>query len=123
MAAPTTALKFVVQEHHARSHHYDFRLEKDGVFKSWAVPNGMPETNHAKRLAVQVEDHALAFGNFEGTIPQGEYGAGTIRIWDKGTYECSEWSEDRIVFKLFGERLRGAFNMIRFSDPSSPKWL
>lgn len=66
--------RFVIQEHHARTHHFDFRLERDEVFKSWAIPKGIPEAVGIKRLAVQVEDHTLAFGEFEGTIPQGEYG-------------------------------------------------
>ena len=115
--------RFVIQEHHARSHHFDFRLEKDGVFKSWAIPKGLPEDTGVKRLAVQVEDHSLEFGSFEGSIPEGEYGAGTIRIWDRGTYKVTEWSSNRIVFVLSGERVRGNFTMVRFKDPKSQKWL
>src|ERR1700682_6428407 len=93
---------FVIKEHWARSHHFDFRLEKDGVLKSWTVPKGIPEKPGVKRLAVQVEDHDLAFGELEGTLPDGKYGAGKIRIWDNGTYECSEWSATKIAFKLSG---------------------
>src|SRR4249919_2614761 len=96
--------KFVIQEHHARTHHFDFRLEKDGVFKSWAVPKGLPEEVGVKRLAIQVEDHALEFGQFEGNIPPAQYGAGTIRIWDEGSYVEREWSDDRIVCSLHGKR-------------------
>src|SRR5437867_3722513 len=96
--------RFVVQEHQARTHHFDFRLEKDGVFKSWAVPKGLPDAVGVKRLAIQVEDHELEFGAFEGTIPQGEYGAGEIRVWDSGTYELFEWAEDYIRVKLKGAR-------------------
>ena len=116
-------LKFVVQEHHARSHHFDFRLEKDGVFKSWAVPKGLPEQPGVKRLAVQVEDHSVAFGDFEGQIPPGQYGAGEIRVCDKGTYEPDEWTEDKIVFALHGERTAGNFKLIRFAHGKPNEWL
>lgn len=115
--------KFVIQEHHARTHHFDFRLEKDGVFKSWAVPKGIPVTPGIKRLAVQVEDHALEFGDFEGKIPEGEYGAGEIRVWDKGVYRLEEWSQDRIVFTLRGARINDTFTMVRFGAPDTRKWL
>lgn len=115
--------RFVVQEHHARSHHFDFRLERDGKFKSWAVPKGLPEELGVKRLAVQVEDHELSFGDFEGTIPEGNYGAGQIRIWDQGEFELKEWSDDRIAFALFGGRLKASYRMVRFSHPESKKWV
>jgi bifunctional non-homologous end joining protein LigD len=115
--------RFVVQEHHARSHHFDFRLERGGKFKSWAVPKGLPEEPEVKRFAVQVEDHELSFGDFEGTIPEGNYGAGQLRIWDQGEFDLKEWSDDRIVFALFGKRLKGSFRMVRFSQPESEKWL
>lgn len=78
--------RFVIQEHCARTHHFDFRLEKDGVFKSWDVPKGLPEHTGIKRLAVQVDDHDLSFGEFEGQISPGDYGAGKISIWDSGDY-------------------------------------
>src|SRR5690242_11340601 len=106
--------RFVVQEHYARSHHFDFRLEKDGVFKSWAVPKGLPERAGLKRLAVQVEDHALDFGQFEGAIPAGEYGAGRVTIWDHGTYELEGWTADYIAFTLSGSRVAGRFALVRF---------
>jgi len=90
------ALRFVVQEHHARTHHFDFRLEKDGVFKSWAIPKGMPLAKGIRRLAIEVEDHDLSYGDFEGTITEGQYGAGTVTIWDRGTVPPSvSWTLGR----------------------------
>jgi DNA ligase D-like protein (predicted 3'-phosphoesterase) len=115
--------RFVVQKHQARTLHYDFRLERDGVLKSWAVPKGLPEETGVRRLAIQVEDHALAYGDFEGTIPAGQYGAGTVEIWDRGTYELHEWGEDRIVFTLHGERYRGPYQLIRFRSKGEREWL
>jgi bifunctional non-homologous end joining protein LigD len=113
----------VIQGHHARSHHFDFRFEKEGAFKSWSVPNGVPTTDSEKHLAVEVEGHPLSFGDFEGTIPAGQYGAGTSHIWDSGSYEASEWSENRIVFPLFRKRTHGEFKMLRFFNPNTTKWL
>lgn len=114
---------FVIQEHHARTHHFDFRLEKDGVFKSWAVPKGLPEEPGTKRLAVQVDDHDLAFGDFEGQIPSGTYGAGDVTIWDKGTYDAEEWTTNRIAFELQGTRASGRFNLVRFKYGKPNEWL
>ena len=115
--------RFVIQEHHARSHHFDFRLEKDGVFKSWALPKGIPDQPGVRRLAVQVEDHDLAFADFEGEIPKGEYGAGTIRVWDSGEYMPLEWRDDRITFIACGEKAKGRFTMIRFRRAGLREWL
>lgn len=114
---------FVIQKHRARHLHYDFRLEMNGVLKSWAVPKGLPEDYGEKHLAIQVEDHALEYGRFEGTIPEGEYGAGTVEIWDQGTYELREWTDDAIVVVLHGQRLEGRYNLIRFPRGGTDAWL
>lgn len=116
---------FVVHEHHASHLHYDFRLAMDGVLKSWAVPKGVPEEKNVKRLAVQTEDHPLAYADFEGIIPKGEYGAGEVRVWDKGTYQLQERGDDRLVFVLVGRRLRGPYALVRFKgkERQAKNWL
>jgi DNA ligase D-like protein (predicted 3'-phosphoesterase) len=114
---------FVVQEHHARRLHYDLRLEKDGVLKSWAVPKGIPEEIGKRRLAVAVEDHPLDYGKFEGTIPKGEYGAGNVRIWDKGSFQIKAWLENKIEFIVCGERLHGRYVLARFKKAGENQWL
>lgn len=114
---------FVVQEHHARRLHYDLRLEKQGLLKSWAVPKGIPEQSRQKRLAVETEDHPLEYANFEGTIPKGEYGAGTVKIWDKGTYDLKVWYEDKIEFTLKGQRLKGRYVLTKFKGHGEKNWL
>lgn len=119
----TRASRFVVQDHRARTHHYDFRLEKDGVLKSWAVPKGPPLAPGERHLALQVEDHPLSCGDFEGEIPAGHYGAGTVRIWDRGPCEVREWTGDRIVFVSHGARLRGCFGLIRMRQLGPRHWL
>jgi DNA ligase D-like protein (predicted ligase)/DNA ligase D-like protein (predicted 3'-phosphoesterase) len=114
---------YVVQEHHASHLHWDLRLERDGVLKSWAVPKGPPEKVGDKRLAVAVEDHPLDYGGFEGTIPEGEYGAGTVKIWDRGTYEAKEWGEEKIEFIVHGQRLSGPYELVRFRKAGDKNWL
>ncbi len=105
--------RFVVQEHHASHLHYDFRLEMKGVLRSWAIPKG-PSMNPAdKRLAVAVDDHPLDYIDSEGIIPEGEYGAGSVKIWDRGTYEVLEGGKDKIIFSLEGKKLQGNFVLVR----------
>jgi DNA ligase D-like protein (predicted 3'-phosphoesterase) len=114
---------FVVQEHHAHKLHYDLRLERDGVLKSWAVPKGVPERAGEKHLAVAVEDHPLEYGTFEGEIPKGEYGAGTVAIWDSGTYETKHWDDTKIEVLLHGKRLNGAYVLVKFGRAGKNDWL
>jgi bifunctional non-homologous end joining protein LigD len=114
---------FVVQEHHARRLHYDLRLEKDGVLKSWAVPKGIPESTEEKRLAVETEEHPLEYASFEGIIPKGQYGAGTVEIWDKGSYEVKVWDEKMIEFTLMGEKLKGRYVLVRLKKGGDKNWL
>jgi len=104
---------FVVQRHDAKNLHYDFRLEIDGVLKSWAVPKGPPKETGIKRLAIQTEDHPLAYADFEGEIPEGEYGAGKVEIWDKGTFELHKNEGKEIVATLYGEKLQGDYVLIK----------
>ena len=107
--------RFVVQEHHASHLHYDFRLELDGVLKSWAVPKGPPEEPGIRRLAVQVEDHPVDYIDFQGVIPS-DYGAGTVAIWDSGTFELLHRDPDKIVFSLDGQRLKGRYTLVRTGE-------
>lgn len=121
--------KFVVQRHQASHLHYDFRLEIGGVLKSWAVPKGPPGAPKEKRLAIAVEDHPLGYGDFEGTIPEGQYGAGTVEIWDSGTFEPLDGADPqaaldagKLAFALKGRRLKGRFALVKTSfAPNS--WL
>jgi len=108
--------RFVIQKHKATHLHYDFRLEMDNVLKSWAVPKEPPTAPGLRRLAVEVEDHALDYINFEGTIPEGEYGAGTVEIWDKGTYILKNRTDKLIEFTLQGSRLIGDYALIHFKE-------
>jgi bifunctional non-homologous end joining protein LigD len=116
-------LRFVVQEHHASRLHYDFRLERDGALASWAIPKGPSMNPSEKRLAVRVEDHDLEYGGYEGIIPDGQYGAGPVVIWDEGSYELVEWSHDLIEFTLKGRRLQGGFALVRLKKGKGSDWL
>lgn len=115
---------FVIQEHHARRLHYDFRLERDGVLVSWAVPKNLPETTSVNHLAVHTEDHPLEYGGFEGTIPKGEYGAGKVVIWDSGTYEAEKFldgpEKGEVIVTLHGNRISGRYALIR---TNGDQWL
>ncbi|MCE5195471.1 MAG: hypothetical protein LLF28_08515 [Nitrospiraceae bacterium] len=116
--------KFVVHEHHASHLHFDFRLEMDGVLKSWAIPKGPSMNPSEKRLAIMVEDHALDYGTFEGSIPEGMYGAGTVLIWDKGAYQIfsGDMKSGKLEIYLKGSKLNGVFVLTRFKDKIK-EWL
>ena len=130
-------LHFVVQKHQARQLHYDFRLELDGVLKSWAVPKGPALSPGSKRLAVMVEDHPLDYGSFEGGIESGAYGAGTVMVWDAGAYRIpgaidaadagglvrAGLANGRLRIELEGKKLRGTFELVRFKRGGDRAWL
>jgi DNA ligase D-like protein (predicted 3'-phosphoesterase) len=131
MAAKKRAPAFVIQKHAASSLHYDFRLEVNGVLKSWAVPKGPSTDPRDKRLAMEVEDHSLEYRDFEGVIEEGSYGAGAVIVWDNGTYEnlledqsmagALERGHARVW--LHGKKLRGGYTLRRTSVGDKPKWL
>src|SRR5665213_1283807 len=130
-------LSFVVQRHEAKQLHYDFRLELDGVLKSWAVPKGPSMNPKDKRLSVMVEDHPYDYKDFQGIIPEGNYGAGIVEIWDKGTYTDSQYSQKSVAekmirdgleagnikFILSGEKLKGEFALVQLRGKSKKNWL
>jgi bifunctional non-homologous end joining protein LigD len=105
--------RFVVHEHHARRLHWDLRLERDGVLASWALPKGVPQDPKQNRLAVRTEDHPLEYLDFEAEIPKGEYGAGKIEIWDRGTYETEKFRDDEVILTLAGERVKGKYALFQ----------
>ncbi len=111
--------RFVVQEHHATRLHWDLRLEHGGALASWAVPNGIPADPADNRLAVHTEDHPLEYLDFEGEIPKGEYGAGTMEIWDRGTFATHKWSERKVEVTFHGERLRGRYGLFPIGRDAS----
>lgn len=116
--------KFVLQEHHSTRLHFDFRLEMEGVLKSWAIPKGPSMNPSHKRLAIMVEDHALEYGSYEGIIPEGQYGSGAVVIWDEGEYEYIGGSiqEGKIEFALLGNKLKGRFVLTRMAGKNK-EWL
>src|SRR5580704_5528597 len=129
--SPSKDLLYVIQKHHASQLHYDFRLEWRGVLLSWAVPKG-PSVDHAvKRLAARVEDHPVEYGGFEGLIPEGEYGGGTVMLWDRGTWTPEVPDVDaalgkgELKFKLLGKKLHGYWVLVRtkFGRSAKPQWL
>jgi DNA ligase D-like protein (predicted 3'-phosphoesterase) len=127
------SLHFVIQKHAASHLHYDFRLELDGVMKSWAVPKGPSLDPTVRRLAMEVEDHPISYNTFEGTIPQGEYGGGTVMLWDRGTYDADDgggaeslrrgYEKGELRFVMHGKRLKGGFVLARLRRPGRPQWL
>jgi bifunctional non-homologous end joining protein LigD len=124
-------LSYVIQKHAARRLHYDFRLEWNGTLMSWAIPKGPSENPNDKRLAVHVEDHPIAYGGFEGTIPKGEYGGGTVMLWDRGWWQPhgdpdEEMEKGKLGFELHGERLKGNWALVRLrarSKRDKDNWL
>ncbi len=122
-------LIFVVQEHAASHLHYDFRLEMDGVLKSWAIPKGPSMNPEEKRLAILVEDHPYAYKDFEGTIPKGNYGAGTVIVWDNGSYTLDDentkesMKKGHLGFVLNGKKLKGEFALVRLKIKQKNAWL
>jgi bifunctional non-homologous end joining protein LigD len=130
-------LQYVIQKHDASRLHYDLRLEQDGVMKSWAVPKGPSLDPAVKRLAMEVEDHPIEYNKFEGTIPQGEYGGGTVMVWDRGTYTYGGtdldpaeglrrgYQKGDLKFVLNGKRLKGSWVLVRMrrGQPGKPQWL
>ena len=116
---------FVIHRHEASHLHWDLRLEIDGVLKSWAVPKEPPKIKNVKRLAIQVEDHPLKYAKFKGIIPEGNYGAGKVEIWDKGNYKLKEKTKNKVEFILHGKKLKGNFVLVktRYGNKPEKSWL
>src|SRR3954471_4822865 len=131
VARAAKQLTFVIQKHAASRLHYDFRLELEGTLKSWAVPKGPSFDPKVRRMAVRVEDHPLSYGSFEGVIPKGEYGAGTVIVWDRGTWvpvgdPREGYRKGKLKFELHGEKMRGRWTLIRINarkDERQEPWL
>jgi len=114
---------FVVQKHSATHLHYDFRLELDGVLKSWAIPKEPSTEPDVKRLAILVDDHDLSYANFEGEIEEGNYGAGKVEIWDRGNYDMEAHRDNKFVFFLHGKKLKGRYTLLKFDKAGANNWL
>ena len=115
---------YVIQRHDASHLHYDLRLEINGALKSWAVPKEPSSNPKIKRLAIQTEDHPLEYANFAGTIPEGEYGAGEVQIWDTGSHELIERKQNKIITKIDGKKLKGTYILLKLKPGQDPKnWL
>jgi DNA ligase D-like protein (predicted 3'-phosphoesterase) len=121
----TRGLAYGIQKHAASHLHFDLRLEEEGVLKSWAIPKLPPQAEGIKRLAVQTEDHPLGYENFEGAIPEGEYGAGRVEVWDRGTYVPLEREKGKRIFEVRGKKLNGRYCLIKLKpqDPEDKSWL
>jgi DNA ligase D-like protein (predicted 3'-phosphoesterase) len=115
--------KYVIHKHYASHLHWDLRLEHMGVLKSWAVPKEPSDDPKVKRLAVEVEDHKLGYEKFEGVIPEGEYGAGKVEIWDSGTYDAVKFEKDSILIDIHGKKLNGLYHLVRFKNAGPKSWL
>jgi len=115
---------YSIQKHDASQLHYDLRLKKDDVLKSWAIPKGPSKNPDTKRLAIQTEDHDIDYAFFEGEIEEGRYGAGTVEVWDRGSYEIDKWEKNEIIVDIDGEKLEGKYVLIRFKPEEEPdNWL
>lgn len=128
---PSTASKkrgdlmYVIQKHEASHLHYDLRLEEGGVLKSWAIPKLPPQKEGVRRLVVETEDHPLSYGEFEGIIPEGEYGAGKVEVWDHGTYLLQESDPGKRIIEIKGHKLSGRYGLIKLKarNPEDKNWL
>jgi len=115
---------YMVHDHRSKNHHFDLRLQFGNILKSWAIPKRIDLKNlHAKRLAVQTEDHPLDYGKWEGKIPEGQYGAGQVKIWDSGSFEVVDWKPGKkLIFRIKGKKLKGVFVLVHFR-PAGKEWL
>ena len=117
------SLIYMIHEHHATHLHWDLRLEMKGVLKSWAVPKIPSKIKNEKRLAIQVEDHPIEYAKFKGIIPEGNYGAGEVKIWDTGNYELIEQDKNKIIIKINGKKLKGKYCLIKTNYGNKNNWL
>ena len=113
---------YVIQEHHASHLHYDLRLEHEGVLKSWAIPKEPPSKPGIKRLAIAVDDHEIGYEKFEGEIPKGSYGAGTVKIWDRGSYTAEKFDKDHVIIDIKGKKLKGVYYLVKLKGQEK-NWL